>query len=142
LAKAETDYRCNKEGEDEQPLPFLILKNSSFSTALSESTIKSGFTRTDFWLILYRQPDLFGCTNELQRFQLRLNRWNRCNFLFLRIIRRKTASHFCWKCYEMPPNTLVKLSGIIELSHIQAILASSQFSQFLPSTGRHTRKYK
>ena len=31
---------------------------------------------------------------SLQRFQLRLNRWNRCNYLFLRIIRRKTGSHF------------------------------------------------
>jgi hypothetical protein len=81
LARAETDYRCNKEGEDEHPLPFLILKNISFCTALSESTIKSGFTRTDFWLILYCQLYLCGCTNELQRFQLRLNRWNRCNFL-------------------------------------------------------------
>jgi hypothetical protein len=70
LARAETDYRCNKEGEDEHPLPFLILKNISFSTALSESTIKSGFTRTDFWLILYRQLYFYGCTNELKYRQI------------------------------------------------------------------------
>ncbi|WP_218780060.1 hypothetical protein, partial [Cellulomonas iranensis] len=37
---------------------------------------------------------------SLQRFQLRMNRWNLFNYLFLRIIRRKTASRFCWQCYE------------------------------------------
>ncbi|HWD12485.1 hypothetical protein P8H26_10285 [Pseudochrobactrum sp. sp1633] len=26
--------------------------------------------------------------------------WNRSNSLFLRIIPRKTASHFCWKCFK------------------------------------------
>jgi hypothetical protein len=40
------------------------------------------------------------CIETIQRFQLRMNRRNRCNRLVLRIIRRKTASHFCWKCYK------------------------------------------
>ncbi len=37
----------------------------------------------------------------LQRFQLILNRWNRCNYLFLRISERKSGSHFCWKCFNL-----------------------------------------
>ncbi|KAA9353302.1 hypothetical protein F3W84_23080 [Ochrobactrum quorumnocens] len=36
---------------------------------------------------------------SLERLQLRLNRWSRSNYLFLRIILRKTAKHFCWKCF-------------------------------------------
>ncbi|TMV05475.1 hypothetical protein FGI60_04780 [Brucella haematophila] len=27
--------------------------------------------------------------------------WNRSIYLFRRIIRRKTASHFCWKCSKI-----------------------------------------
>ncbi|KAA9370594.1 hypothetical protein F3W84_02865 [Ochrobactrum quorumnocens] len=40
---------------------------------------------------------------RLKRFQLRSNRRNRSNYLFLRISERKTGSHFCWKCFKAVP---------------------------------------
>ncbi|KAA9368585.1 hypothetical protein F3W84_09535 [Ochrobactrum quorumnocens] len=45
-------------------------------------------------------PLLLSLRCVLQRFQLILNRWNRCNDLFLRISERKIGSHFCWKCFK------------------------------------------
>ncbi|KAA9366281.1 hypothetical protein F3W84_17610 [Ochrobactrum quorumnocens] len=37
----------------------------------------------------------------LERFRLQLNSWDRSNHLFLRVIRRKTASRFCWKRFTI-----------------------------------------
>jgi hypothetical protein len=66
----------------------------------------------------------------LQRFQLILNRWNRCNYLFLRISERKTGSHFCWKCFKRASHFRVSrgrvLSALVS-HHIEIQQFSQQF---------------
>src|SRR5690606_2772407 len=48
------------------------------------------------------RPILFLRIAKLGRFLFLLNHQNRSNYLFSRIFQRKTVSHFCWKCSNIP----------------------------------------
>ncbi|OOL16264.1 hypothetical protein BRY73_14605 [Ochrobactrum sp. P6BS-III] len=46
--------------------------------------------------------------------------WNRSIYLFLRIVLRKTATHFCWKCSRR----IARASGCVSSANKKALNAA------------------